>query len=159
MRSTCEMKRAPCQLHEWCNDVREQSGENQDEDDGRQPVERPQTHGDPTNDRKDLQHGAGLRCRCRRVLVGRHVIAPLPRGVGSGSQSCNTTLSNELLTVSGWSPSYSMKPSFLNLFKKRFTRERGRSLTVSCLSTSRIVAGVVAVALPMQSGCPAKHPS
>jgi hypothetical protein len=39
-------------------------------------------------------------------------------------QSCSTTLRNELLIVSGSSPSYSMKPSFLNLFKKKFTRDR-----------------------------------
>src|SRR5687768_1747703 len=41
-------------------------------------------------------------------------------------QACRTTLSSELLI---WmplsrSPSYSMKPSFLNLFMKKFTRER-----------------------------------
>src|SRR5678815_5794288 len=39
-------------------------------------------------------------------------------------QSWSTTLSNELLTLRGSSPSYSMKPSFLNLFRKKFTRER-----------------------------------
>jgi hypothetical protein len=39
-------------------------------------------------------------------------------------QSCRTTLSSELLILRGFSPLYSMKPSFLNLFRKKFTRER-----------------------------------
>src|SRR5688500_11475362 len=51
------------------------------------------------------------------------------RGAGKAEkhgQSCKTTLSRELLI---WmplsrSPSYSMKPSFLNLFMKKFTRDR-----------------------------------
>jgi two-component system, sensor histidine kinase len=33
-------------------------------------------------------------------------------------QSCRTTLSSELLILSGSSPLYSMKPSLLNLFRK-----------------------------------------
>jgi len=49
-----------------------------------------------------------------------------PRAVpGRSLQSCRTTLSRELLIRIGRSPSYSMKPSFLNLFRKKFTRERG----------------------------------
>src|SRR6267142_2693375 len=36
--------------------------------------------------------------------------------------SCKTTVNNDLLTLI--SPLYSMKPSFLNLFMKKFTRER-----------------------------------
>src|SRR5947207_8824742 len=50
-------------------------------------------------------------------------------------QSCRTTLSRELLILSGSSPSYSMKPSFLNLFRKKFTRDRVVpiiSASVSC---------------------------
>jgi hypothetical protein len=39
-------------------------------------------------------------------------------------QSCRTTLNSELLILSGISPLYSMKPSFLNLLRKKFTRER-----------------------------------
>ena len=39
-----------------------------------------------------------------------------------GAQSCRTTPSNELWTRS--SPLYSMKPSFLNLFMKKLTRDR-----------------------------------
>jgi hypothetical protein len=33
-------------------------------------------------------------------------------------QSCRTTVSSELLILSGISPLYSMKPSLLNLFRK-----------------------------------------
>ena len=50
-------------------------------------------------------------------------------------QSWRTTLSSELLILSGRSPSYSMKPSFLNLFRKKFTRDRVVpiiSASVSC---------------------------
>ena len=36
--------------------------------------------------------------------------------------SCKTTVNNDLLTLI--LPLYSMKPSFLNLFMKKFTRER-----------------------------------
>src|ERR1700745_3458214 len=36
--------------------------------------------------------------------------------------SCKTTVSSDLLTLI--LPLYSMKPSFLNLFMKKFTRER-----------------------------------
>jgi hypothetical protein len=36
--------------------------------------------------------------------------------------SCKTTVSKDLLTLI--LPLYSMKPSFLNLFMKKFTRER-----------------------------------
>ena len=36
--------------------------------------------------------------------------------------SCKTTVSNDLLTLI--LPLYSMKPSFLNLFMKKLTRER-----------------------------------
>jgi hypothetical protein len=37
-------------------------------------------------------------------------------------QSCSTTLKSEVLTCS--SPLYLMKPNVLNLFMKKFTRER-----------------------------------
>jgi hypothetical protein len=50
-------------------------------------------------------------------------------------QSCRTTLRSELLILRGISPSYSMKPSFLNLFRKKFTRDRVVpiiSASVSC---------------------------
>ena len=58
-------------------------------------------------------------------------------------QSCSTTLKSELLILSGSSPSYSMKPSFLNLFRRKFTRERvvpTISASVSCeiFGTTRI---------------------
>jgi hypothetical protein len=43
---------------------------------------------------------------------------------GISPQSCKTTLKSELLILRGSSPLYSMKPSFLNLFRKKFTRER-----------------------------------
>ena len=46
------------------------------------------------------------------------------RTTGGRRQSCRTTLSSELLILTGSSPSYSMKPSRLNLFRKKFTRER-----------------------------------
>ena len=36
--------------------------------------------------------------------------------------SCKTTINSDLFTLI--LPLYSMKPSFLNLFKKKFTRER-----------------------------------
>src|ERR1035437_5498451 len=57
-------------------------------------------------------------------------------------QSCRTTLNSELLILRGMSPLYSMKPSFLNLFRKKFTRERvvpTISARVSCeiLGTTR----------------------
>ena len=53
-----------------------------------------------------------------------------PRSIADGEgavgtpQSCRTTLKRELLMVMGRSAEYSMKPSFLNLFRKKFTRER-----------------------------------
>ena len=53
----------------------------------------------------------------------------------AGPQSWRTTLSSEPLILMGRSPLYSMKPSFLNLFKKKFTRERvvpTISASVSC---------------------------
>ena len=40
-----------------------------------------------------------------------------------GFQSCRTTLNRELLIFRP-PPLYSMRPSFLNLFMKKFTRER-----------------------------------
>ena len=49
------------------------------------------------------------------------------------SYSCRTTLSRELLILRP--PLYSMKPSFLNLFMKKFTRDRVVpiiSASVSC---------------------------
>jgi hypothetical protein len=52
---------------------------------------------------------------------------------GISRQSCRTTLRRELLILSP--PLYSMKPSFLNLFMKKFTRERvvpTISASVSC---------------------------
>jgi hypothetical protein len=57
-------------------------------------------------------------------------------------QSCSTTLSKERLILNGSSPLYSMKPSFLNFFRKKFTRERvvpAISASVSCeiLATTR----------------------
>src|ERR1041385_5893660 len=39
-----------------------------------------------------------------------------------GDYSCKTTVSSDLLTLI--LPLYSMKPNFLNLFMKKFTRER-----------------------------------
>ena len=44
----------------------------------------------------------------------------VPRGLAV--QSCKTTLSREVLTLRP--PLYSMNPNFLNLFMKKFTRER-----------------------------------
>src|SRR4029453_11644274 len=46
------------------------------------------------------------------------------RREGGSGQSCKTTLNSELLIFSGRSPAYSMKPSFWNLFRKKFTRAR-----------------------------------
>jgi hypothetical protein len=84
------MNRAPGQLHEWCNYVREQRGDNQYEDEGREPPQRPQAHGDPDNDDKDSQDDT--RLRCRHTLGGQHVITPLSRsqGVGHAAQSPET---------------------------------------------------------------------
>lgn len=45
-------------------------------------------------------------------------------GLQGPPQSCRTTLNSELLILMGSSPLYSMNPSFLNLFRKKFTRER-----------------------------------
>src|SRR5947209_20319818 len=55
------------------------------------------------------------------VASSRHRQPPAQRKI---RQSCRTTLKSELLIFSGCSPLYSMKPSFLNLFRKKFTRER-----------------------------------
>src|SRR4029079_7687337 len=63
-------------------------------------------------------------------------------GLHGAPQSCRTTLNSELLILMGSAPRYSMKPSFLNLFRKKFTRERvvpTISASVSCeiLGTTR----------------------
>jgi len=44
------------------------------------------------------------------------------RSTRSATYSCNTTVSNDLFTLI--LPLYSMNPSFLNLFMKKFTRDR-----------------------------------
>jgi len=66
-------------------------------------------------------------------------------------QSCRTTLSRELLTLSESSPSYSMRPSFLNLFRKKFTRDRvvpiiSASVACDTCGTTRIGFVLFAVA-------------
>src|SRR5258706_12631904 len=48
--------------------------------------------------------------------------AQLMIGWNRAGYSCNTTVSSDLLTLI--LPLYSMKPSFLNLFMKKLTRER-----------------------------------
>ncbi len=66
-----------------------------------------------------------------RRLTGRS----LQRSTPITGQSCRTTLNSELLILMGSAPLYSMKPSFLNLFRKKFTRERvvpTISASVSC---------------------------
>ncbi len=55
------------------------------------------------------------------VRPGRQRLIRRPPRSG---QSCRTTLSSELLIVTGCSPSYSMKPSLRNLLRKKFTRDR-----------------------------------
>ena len=76
-------------------------------------------------------------------------------------QSCRTTLSSELLILSGISPLYSMKPSLLNLFRKKFTRERvvpTISASVSCeifgTSARRLVLLPVARQQQQRAGQP-----
>jgi hypothetical protein len=56
------------------------------------------------------------------------------------------TLSSDPLTFKGWRPSYSMKPSRLNLFRKKLTRERVVPIiwaSVSCeiFGATRLPAG------------------
>src|ERR1700739_1327444 len=67
----------------------------------------------------------------RKPLRSSRCITSLPRIPDPGRlpflkqtspQSCNTTVSSDLLTLIF--PLYSINPSFLNLFKKKFTRER-----------------------------------
>jgi hypothetical protein len=61
--------------------------------------------------------------------------APSGHRLHGAPQSSRTTLNSELLILMGSSPLYSMKPSFLNLFRKKFTRERvvpTISASVSC---------------------------
>src|SRR5204862_3295376 len=53
----------------------------------------------------------------RRDICGAARAAQFPTA-GMLLQSCRTTLSNERLTLSGRSPLYSMKPSFVNLFRE-----------------------------------------
>ena len=60
-------------------------------------------------------------------------------------QSCRTTLSSEPLILRGMSPLYSMKPSRLNLFRKKFTRDRvvpTISASVSCDTFGTARAGL-----------------
>src|SRR4029453_19221537 len=88
---------------------------------------------------------------CQRAVGGRHgsqgfsgVCAGAKREGGSG-QSCNTTLNSELLIFSGRSLAYSMKPSFWNLSRKKFTRARVVpiiSASVSCESFGTARAGL-----------------
>src|SRR5207245_2200491 len=64
---------------------------------------------------------------------------------GRGAQSCRTTLSSEELIVSGSSSLYSMNPSLLNLFRKKFTRARvvpTISASVSCEILGTTLAGL-----------------
>src|SRR5205807_8127088 len=75
----------------------------------------PHGKGQPVRTDGALRTSAGLG-----VLVAR-------------DQSCRTTLNRELLILIP--PLYSMNPSFLNLFMKKFTRERVApiiSASVSC---------------------------
>src|SRR4029078_533834 len=51
-------------MHKWFNDVRKQRGQNQDEDDGGELVERPQREGNTGGDEKPLQE----HVRYRRTL-------------------------------------------------------------------------------------------
>jgi hypothetical protein len=77
---------------------------------------------------------SGPHINCSPTIPVRFRRGTSPKGVASyawgsehsssQSQSCRTTLISELLIFSGCSAVYSMNPSLLNLFRKKFTRER-----------------------------------
>jgi len=75
------------------------------------------------------------RCSGRATIGSRARAArtDAPNALRFRDQSRNTTLRRELLTFNP--PLYSMKPSFRNLFMKKFTRDRvvaTISANVSC---------------------------
>jgi hypothetical protein len=78
-----------------------------------------------------------------REVIVRHVV-PLPGRPPRVDQSCRTIERRELLTLS--TPLYSINPSFLNLFMKKFTRERVApiiSASVSCEILGNVRCGLV----------------
>ena len=57
-------------MHEWFNDVRKQRGQNQDEHDGGELVQHPESEGNADDDEKDLQDDMNLEGRGHREFGG-----------------------------------------------------------------------------------------
>lgn len=73
-------------------------------------------------DERDPAWTDGSRTLAIRALLGRARLNSEEGRERLTCQSCSTTLKSELLILRV--PLYSMNPSFLNLFMKKFTRER-----------------------------------